>query len=88
MCRNIKQLYNFEPVATDEEIRASALQYVRKVTGFRVPSKSNEDAFNQAVDDITAIVTSLFEQIETSAAPKNREEEARKAKLRSAKRFS
>ena len=87
MCRNIKQLYNFEPAATDDEIRASAVQYVRKVTGFSKPSQGNEDAFNQAIDDICAIIHDLFDQLETSATPKNREEEAAKAKARSAKRF-
>lgn len=87
MCRNIKPLYNFEPPASDEEIRASALQYVRKVTGFNKPSQTNNVAFNEAVDNVTVIITDLFNQLQTSAAPKNREEEAAKAKARSAKRF-
>ena len=88
MCRNIKTLYNFEPPATEDEIRAAALQYVRKVTGFNKPSQANEDAFNQAVDAIAGITASLFNSLETSVTPKNREEEAAKAKARSAKRFS
>lgn len=88
MCRNIKQLYNFEPVATEEEIRAASLQFVRKVSGFRKPSQANDPAFNQAVDDIATIVATLFDNLETSSKPKNREEEVAKAKARSQKRFS
>ena len=88
MCRNIKTLYNFEPPANEDEIRAAALQYVRKVTGFNKPSKANEEAFNQAVDAIADITEKLFQSLETPATPKNREEEAMKAKLRSAKRFA
>lgn len=87
MCRNIKPLYNFQPSATEDEIRASALQYVRKVTGFNKPSQVNEAAFHQAVNDVTAIIEQLFAHLETTAAPKNREEEAAKAKARSQKRF-
>ena len=87
MCRNIKPLYNFEPSATRDEIRASALQYVRKVTGFSKPSQVNEAAFHQAVEDVTAIIEGLFAQLETNVTPKNREEEAAKAKARSQKRF-
>lgn len=88
MCRNIKTLYNFEPSATEEEIRAAALQFVRKVTGFTKPSQINEEAFNMAIDEITAITSKLFESLETNANPKNREAEAAKAKARAAKRFS
>lgn len=87
MCRNIKTLFNFDPPATDDEIQAAALQYVRKVTGYNKPSKTNEDAFNQAVKEITAITRQLFIALETSAGPKNREIEAQKARERSAKRF-
>ncbi|MDX1992515.1 MAG: DUF2277 domain-containing protein [bacterium] len=87
MCRNIKQLYNFEPPASDDEIRAAALQYVRKISGFNKPSKANEAAFNAAVDAIAAISANLFESLETQAAPKNRETEAARLKLRSAQRF-
>lgn len=88
MCRNIKTLYNFAPPANEDEIRAAALQYVRKVTGFKKVSKANEEAFNLAVDAVTAITDNLFHSLETNANPKNREEEASKAKARSAKRFS
>ena len=88
MCRNIKTLYNFEPPANEDEIRAAALQYVRKVTGFTKPSKVNEEAFNLAVDAVTAITENLFMSLETSALAKNREEEALKAKARNAKRFA
>ncbi len=88
MCRNIKQLYNFEPAASDEEIRAAALQFVRKVSGFRQPSQVNDAAFNQAVEDISHIVATLFDNLETAASPKNRDSEAAKAKARSEKRFS
>lgn len=88
MCRNIKTLYNFEPPATDEEIRAAALQFVRKLTGFNKPSQVNEEAFNQAIDEIVTVTHKLMNALETNATPKNREEEAAKAKLRAAKRFS
>lgn len=87
MCRNIKTLFNFEPPATDDEIRAASLQYVRKVTGFNKPSRVNEEAFYSAVDDIARISERLLASLETSAAPKDREEEAARAKARSALRF-
>lgn len=87
MCRNIKTLFNFDPPATDEEIQAAALQYVRKVSGYNKPSKANEEAFNQAIEEITAITRQLFIALETSAEPKNREIEAQKARERSARRF-
>jgi hypothetical protein len=88
MCRNIKVLANFEPPATDDEIRASALQFVRKLSGTSKPSKANEEAFNLAVDEVTASARKLIQSIETHAAPRNREEEMRKAKERSLKRFA
>ena len=87
MCRNIKTLVNFEPPASDDEVRASALQFVRKLTGMTHPSQANEDAFNRAVDEITASARTLVDSIETRSAPRDREEEARKARERSAKRF-
>ena len=87
MCRNIKTLYNFEPVATDEEIRAAALQYVRKVSGFNKPSQANEAAFNEAVEQVAAITQQLFDALETNAQPKDREEEAAKARERNQRRF-
>jgi hypothetical protein len=87
MCRNIKMLFNFDPPVTDEETRAAALQFVRKITGFNKPSKTNEALFLSAVDDISAISTRLLRSLETNAPPKNREEEAAKAKERSAQRF-
>lgn len=87
MCRNIKTLFNFEPPATDEEIRAAALQFVRKVSGFTKPSVANEQAFHQAVDEVAAVVHSLMDSLVTNAAPRNREEEAAKARARSAARF-
>jgi hypothetical protein len=87
MCRNIKTLFNFEPPATDEEINAASLQYVRKVTGFNKPSKANEAAFYAAVEDIVRISERLLASLETPAPPKDREEEAAKAKARSALRF-
>jgi len=88
MCRNIKTLANFEPPATPDEIRASALQFVRKLSGSTKPSRVNEAVFNQAVDDVTAIARQLIESLETHAPPRNREEEARKAKERSQRRFA
>jgi hypothetical protein len=88
MCRNIRTLFNFETPATDEEIRAAALQYVRKVSGFNQPSKANEATFNAAVEAITAVSRTLLNSLETSAPPKNREEEAAKARARSDLRFS
>ncbi len=88
MCRNIKTLYNFSPPANEDEVRAAALQYVRKITGFNKPSKANEAAFNAAVDEITALSSKLLASLETTAPPKHREEEAAKAKARSAIRFA
>ena len=87
MCRNIKTLFNFAPTATDEEIKAASLQYVRKVTGFNKPSKANEAAFYSAVEDIARITERLLASLETATPPKDREEEAAKAKARSALRF-
>ncbi len=88
MCRNIKVLFNFEPPVTDEEIRAAALQFVRKVSGFKKPSKANEAAFLAAVDQVAAVSRKLLTSLETSAPPRNREEEAAKARARAAKRLS
>ena len=87
MCRNIKTLFNFDPPVTEEETRAAALQYVRKITGFNKPSKANEAAFAAAADEIAAISRTLLTSLETNAAPRNREEEAAKAKARAAVRF-
>jgi hypothetical protein len=87
MCRNIKTLFNFEPPATNKEINAASLQYVRKVTGFNKPSKTNEAAFYTAVEDIARISERLLASLETTAPPKDREQEAAKAKARSALRF-
>lgn len=87
MCRNIRTLYNFEPPATDAEIRASALQYVRKVSGFTRPSKANQQAFDEAVDRIAAVTDDLLASLVTSASPRNREAEAAKARRRAARRF-
>jgi hypothetical protein len=87
MCRNIKTLANFAPPATDEEIRASALQFVRKLSGATHPSHANEAAFNTAVDDVTTIARRLIDSLTTKAPARNREAEARKARERSAKRF-
>ena len=87
MCRNIKTLYNFEPPVTPEEVRAASLQFVRKITGFNKPSKANEPAFLAAIDEIANISLRLLQSLETTAAPKNREEEAAKAKARAAERF-
>jgi len=87
MCRNIRPLFNFDPPATDEEIRAAALQFVRKISGFTNPSQSNQAAFNAAVDDIAGISARLLSSLETSTAPKDREIEAAKARARSARRF-
>ncbi len=88
MCRNIKTLANFEPPATDEEIRASALQFVRKLSGTTHPSNVNEAAFDQAVDEVTAVARRLIDSLETRAWPRNREEEARKARERARKRYA
>ncbi len=87
MCRNIKTLFNFVPPVTAEEIRAASLQFARKISGFNRPSKANESAFLAAVDDIASISTRLLRALETNAPPKNREEEAAKAKSRTAERF-
>jgi len=87
MCRNIKTLANFEPPATDDEIRASALQFVRKLSGATRPSRANQAAFKVALDEVTAAATRLVHSLTTSAPPRNREEEARKARERAAKRF-
>jgi hypothetical protein len=88
MCRNIRTLANFEPPATDDEIRASALQFVRKLSGTTRPSRVNEEAFNRAVDEVTDVAQRLISSLRTSAPPRNREEERRKAKERSLKRFA
>jgi hypothetical protein len=87
MCRNIKTLFNFDPPVTAEEIRAASLQFVRKISGFNKPSKANEGSFLAAVDEIAGIATRLLGALETNAPPKNREEEAAKAKARAAERF-
>jgi hypothetical protein len=88
MCRNIKTLANFEPPATDDEIRASALQFVRKLSGTTRPSRANEAAFDRAVDEVTEAAHRLIDSLHTNAPPRTREEEARKAKERSLKRFA
>ena len=87
MCRNIRTLANFEPAATDDEVRASALQYVRKISGVTHPSRTNQEAFDRAVDEVTEAARRLIDSLEIRAAPRDREEEARKARERSAKRF-
>ena len=87
MCRNIKTLFNFDPPVTDDEVRAASLQFVRKITGFNKPSKANEAAFQAAIDEIAAISNRLLRSLETTAPPKNREEEAAKARARAAERF-
>ena len=88
MCRNIHTLYNYEPPATNEEIRDASLQYVRKISGFTKPSQANEAAFARTVDEVTAASKRLLEQLVTSAAPRDREVEAERARLRAAKRFA
>lgn len=88
MCRNIKTLANFEPPATDDEIRASALQFVRKLSGTTRPSRANEQAFERAVEEVTAVAQRLIDSLRTSAPPRNREEEARKARERSRERYA
>jgi hypothetical protein len=87
MCRNIRTLHNFAPPATEEEIRASSLQFVRKLSGFTRPSKANEEAFNRAVDRVTEVAHELLDSLVTNAPPRDREVEALKARARSAKRF-
>ena len=88
MCRNIRTLYNFEPAATDEEVRAAALQYVRKISGFTKPSRANEEAFNRAVDAVAHTSMHLLAELETAAPPKDREVEAAKARARSEQRYA
>lgn len=88
MCRNIKTLFNFEPPATDDEIRASAIQFVRKLSGFSKPSKANEAAFNCAVDEVFFAARKLIGSLETNGAPRNREVEAIKARARAAERYA
>jgi hypothetical protein len=88
MCRNIKTLFNFDPPVTEDEVRAASLQFVRKITGFNKPSKANEAAFAAAIEDVAAISGRLLRSLETNAPPKNREEEAAKAKARASERFS
>jgi hypothetical protein len=88
MCRNIRTLFNFEPPATDDEIRASALQFVRKLSGFAAPSKANQAAFDRAVEEVTAAARKLIGALETASPPRDRETEARKARERSRARFA
>lgn len=87
MCRNIRTLFNFDPPVTDDEVRAASLQFVRKISGFTKPSKANEAAFLAAVDEVAAVSSKLLRLLETTAPPKNREEEAAKARARAAERF-
>jgi hypothetical protein len=87
MCRNIRTLFNFDPPATEEEIHAASLQYVRKITGYNKPSKVNEEAFNRAINEIKMVTINLLNAMETSSEPRNREVEAELARIRSAKRF-
>jgi hypothetical protein len=88
MCRNIRTLHNFEPPATEDEIRASSLQYVRKISGFTKPSQANAEAFERAVDEVAAVTARLLDRLVTNAPPKDREVEAAKAKARSAARYA
>jgi hypothetical protein len=88
MCRNIRQLYNFEPPATSEEVRAAALQYVRKISGFNKPSQANQEAFDRAIEEIAHASQHLLDALETNAPPKDREVEAAKARARSAQRYA
>ena len=88
MCRNIRTLYNFDPPATDEEVRAAALQYVRKISGFTKPSAANKEAFDRAVERVAHVSQHLLEELVTNAAPKDREVEAAKAKARAAARYA
>lgn len=88
MCRNIKPLFNFDPPVTEDEIRAASLQFVRKVSGFTAPSRTNAPAFHRAVDEVANVVQRLLDSLETSAAPRNREVEAAKARARAATRFA
>lgn len=87
MCRNIKALFNFDPPATDDEVRAASLQFVRKLSGYTAPSKANEAVFNRAIEECFEVARRLIDNLETQAPPKDREEEAAKAKARSAERF-
>jgi hypothetical protein len=87
MCRNIKTLFNFDPPATDEEIRAASLQFVRKLSGFNAPSKANEAAFDQAIDEVSGVARRLIDALTTNATPRNREEVAALARARAAERF-
>ena len=87
MCRNIKPLFNFDPSVTPEEVRAASLQFIRKISGFNKPSKANEEAFNAAIDEVATASMRLLRSLETTAAPRNREDEAAKAKARAAQRF-
>lgn len=87
MCRNIKTLFNFDPPATDEEVRAAAVQFVRKLSGFTAPSKANQPAFDRAVEDVTAVARTLIDSLQTGSPPRTREEEAAKAKARAAIRY-
>ena len=87
MCRNIKTLFNFDPPATDEEIRAASLQFVRKLSGFNAPSKANEEAFDQAIDEVAAVARKLIDSLTTNASPRNREEVAARARERAAERY-
>ena len=87
MCRNIRMLFNFEPPVTDDEVRAASLQFVRKISGFNKPSKANQHAFDHAVQEVAHVAAHLLRSLETTAPPRNREEEAAKAKARSAARF-
>jgi hypothetical protein len=88
MCRNIRTLHNFDPPATDEEIRAAALQYVRKISGYTKPSRANAEAFERAIDEVAAVSTKLLDRLVTSAAPKDREVEAAKRRARAEQRFA
>jgi len=88
MCRNIKTLFNFEPPATDDEVRAASLQFVRKISGFTKPSQANSEAFNRAVDDVTRVARDLVDSLVTQAPPRDREDVAAKARAESAKRWA
>ena len=88
MCRNIRTLFNFDPPATDAEIQAASLQFVRKLSGFNAPSRANEAAFNRAIDEVFEVARRLIDSLETTAPPKNRDEEAAKARARAATRYS
>jgi hypothetical protein len=88
MCRNIKTLFNFEPPATEEEIRAASLQFVRKLSGFNKPSKANEESFNRAIEEVAGIARALIDSLETTAPPRDRETEIQKARARALERFA